>query len=283
MSRRLKCLCLGIIICVPAYPVLGDPAAPGGKPGGGGARISLVPIGDVPEPKYDLTPDGKRVFKETPESETPPLLLYYREGGKLTPLNLGLNSPAATIRYDGAPELSLFATPKAGAEPFIKVAIPATKEDTTVFMVRNPETKSWRKAPLVKVYENGLKSFPKNSLRILNFSKVPITFQAMKGEATDVPASTPAADVPHLVPLPPAEQGILQYKITTRGEGAPVVIAETATTYPADARINLVAYDVDGDDKTKPVKIVVYFELPYKDAASPGEKGSKGAKPPVKR
>ena len=143
-------------------------------------------------------------------------------------------------------------------EGFVRVEIPEKDEDLTVFLTRNPATGSWRVRPTAHVMRNGLEAFPLNSVRVINFCRLPIKI------STNDKVFELASQGTRVVPLEPSEQGILRYKVAVNSEGNLFIVADTATTYPMSGRINLVAYESDGKDKRQPVRVLNYFELPYR-------------------
>jgi len=109
---------------------------------------------------------------------------------------------------------------------------------------------------------------------VMNFTRLPIRVEAM-GKVFDL-----QSQATQLVQLPHAEQGILTYRAAALVNEQIVPLVDTATTYPADTRVNLVAYEADGKDKRQPVKVMLYTELPYKDPAKDKDKKDKDpAKP----
>lgn len=235
-------------------------------------RVSIIAIGDSPTPSFKME-GGKRSLIEVPESEYPPNPLYVedKKEKKLKPLSMGMNTPGDPIKHPGTSELELFEKKGADAPPqsFIKVALPPVNEDLTIFVVRNPSTKSWRSTPIPRVYRNGLAAFPLNSARLINFSRLPIRAEVM-GKVIDVaPMGT------SIVPLPKSEQGTMPYKAAAMSNNQVLPLANTAMSYTPDSRINLVAYESDGTEKRQPVKFMTYFELPYKEPP-PSDKDGKG-------
>jgi len=244
-------------------------------------RVSLVAIGDPPSPDYTVKGD-RRQLSVTPESEYPPTPLYVKIKGEFKPVSLGLNTPAETLKSPGGGNMELFGTKDGTGPAFATVPIPPNPEDLTIFFVRNGTTKSWRLQSLFEVYENGLKAFPKDSVRIMNFARVPVRVQTMEGQWFEVPAFSQGNHTnTRLVPLPHSEQGIFSYRAAVLGKEGPIPIADTATTYPVDARINLVIYEADGRDKHQPVKVAVYFELPFKDPEPASNKSTASTATPA--
>jgi hypothetical protein len=227
-------------------------------------RISLIAVGDPPSPEYSIQ-DGKRVLGKTVEDDYPPSLLYVKDKSEFKQVCLGLNFPAEPIRHPGGEHFVLFESKEEKKESFLRVAVPAANDDLTVFLVRNNATGSWRQKPVARVFRNGLDAFPLNSLRVLNFSRLQIKVNALqKAFSVDSKES-------RVIPLPPSEQGILPYKIAVEVEGKLFMVADTAITYPMNGRINLVAYESDGNDKRQPVRVLNYFELPYRAPAKEKE------------
>lgn len=226
-------------------------------------RISLIAVGDPPAPQYDII-GSKRVLKSVGESEYPPSLLYIKNKKKeFKEVSLGLNSPARPLRHPGGAKLAFYEGKNDEMESFINVPIPNVAEDLSIFLLRSHATKSWRKKPSSFVFKNGLLSFPKNSVRVINFSRLPAKVLVGK-KLINLKARGSRT-----VSLAPAEQGILPFKIGVMVRDKTSMIAETALTYSKNARLNIVIYEADGHDKRKPVKYMTYFELPYQAPVKP--------------
>lgn len=230
------------------------------KPDSPRPRISLIAVGDPPSPEYSIA-DGKRVLGKTLEDDYPPSLLYMKDKSEFKQVCLGLNFPTEPVRHPGGDSLVLFDSKNDKKESFLRVEVPAVNEDLTVFLVRNSATRSWRQKPVAKVLRNGLEAFPLNSLRVINFSRLQIKVNAHQKAFAVEPKET------RLVPLPPAEQGILPYKVAVEVDGKLFMVTDSAITYPMNGRINLVAYEADGKNKDQPIRVMNYFELPYRAPA----------------
>jgi hypothetical protein len=224
-------------------------------------RISVLAIGDPPQPRYVIR-DDRRHLLDTAPAEHPPAEVVVREkrGEKesFKTIPLGLNSPTGYVTYRGERKLVLFREDHGGERgEFANITLPDLRNDLAVFLLRNRKTKSWAETPDIHYFDNGLVAFPKDSVRLVNLSTIPVRAQINQGGVFQL-----AAGRSSVVRIPHAHQGILSYRIAAVvGEQVHPLI-DTATTTMPDARFNLIVYNSDSAHARMPVDIASYFERP---------------------
>ncbi|MEO5916321.1 MAG: hypothetical protein ABIS50_18935 [Luteolibacter sp.] len=224
-------------------------------------RISLLAVGDPPQPHFDVTTE-KRTLQETPASDYPPSKVFLRDRSEkekaFKEVSLGLNAATGYVVYKGESTLNLYRG-ETGDEKglYASLPIPELHADMTIMLTRNTSKKSWETDPKARFFDNSLTSFPQDSARYVNLSSVPIRVVNGKDPVFEI-----APGGFRVVPLQRSEQGILAYRIAAAVDAKIFPIADTATTYTPDTRINLVAYNADGENKTQPVKVIRFFERP---------------------
>ncbi|MES2922009.1 MAG: hypothetical protein V4819_10695 [Verrucomicrobiota bacterium] len=224
-------------------------------------RISLLAIGDPPQPRFSIAADGRR-FEDGPPADYPPGTVFVRDKSEkesdFKEISLGLNAATGYVTYKGESTLNLYRAKAEDAKNlYASLPIPQLNADMTIMLTRNASKKSWETEPKARFFDNSLTSFPLDSARFVNLSTVSIrvvvgsepVFEILPGAA-------------RVVRLQRSEQGILSYRIAAALDGKIFPLADTATTYTPDTRINLVAYNADGEDRSQPVKIIRYFERP---------------------
>lgn len=244
-----------------AFSILTPPALPAQEAEEVKTRISILAIGDPPQPRY-IFRDDRRHLLETPVTEYPPAEVLVREKrGKaesFKPVPLGLNSPTGYITYRGEPTLLLFRQEETGGRSqFARIALPALRDDLTLFLLRNPDSKSWEREPKVYYFDNGLSAFPNDCARLINLSSFPV--RASINQATPIEIISGGSK---LVSIPRSEQGILTYRMAAMVEGQLYPLVDTATTTMPDTRFNLIVYNADSGDRRSPVNLTSYFERP---------------------
>ena len=224
-------------------------------------RISILAIGDPPQPRFEFR-DDRRHLLETPVSDYPPGEVLVRqmkgkeESFKAVPL--GLNSPTGTITYRGERNLVLFRE-DAGKKrsEFARIALPQLRDDLTLLLLRDPASKSWEKEPRVYYFDNSLTAFPNDSVRVINLSSVAVRTRINEGTAFEL-----AAGGHKVVGIPRKDQGILGYRIAAVADGQLFPLVDTATTTMPDTRFNLIVYNSDSGNRRSPVDIASYHERP---------------------
>lgn len=225
-------------------------------------RISLVAVGDPPQPKFIVRGD-KRELVENSAADYPPGKLLVKEknskGEKFKELTLGLNTPTGYVTYQGEPVMNLYRADQGAAPttPYVSFPIPKLNVDMTILLTRDRRKDSWESGPIAKFLDNSLQSFPNDSVRYINLSAVPVRivsgtekiFELKPGEVK-------------IINLPRSIQGVLSYKIAASVDGRIFPLSDSATTYTPDSRINLIAYNADGVDRAQLVKIARFFERP---------------------
>lgn len=228
-------------------------------------RISILAIGDPPQPRFEFR-DDRRHLLETPVSDYPPgeVLVRQKKGKEesFKAVPLGLNSPTGYITYRGEQTLILFRedAEKKRSE-FARIALPLLRDDLTLLLLRDPASKSWEKEPKVYYFDNSLTAFPNDSVRVINLSSVAVRARINQTAAFDL-----AAGGHKVVGIPRADQGILGYRIAAVADGQLFPLVDTATTTMPDTRFNLIVYNTDSGNRRSPVDIASYHErAPQKD------------------
>ncbi len=225
------------------------------------ARISLLAIGDPPQPRYVIR-DDRRHLLDTAMAEHPPAEVVVREkrgdeeSYKAVPL--GLNSPTGTIPYRGERKLVLMREDSGGERSeFASLTLPELQNDFAIFLLRNRKAKSWAAAPDVHYFDNGLAAFPKDSVRLVNLSAIPIRAQINDGRVLQINVGRST-----VVRIPRKDQGILNYRIAAVAKETIIPLIDTATTTMPDTRFNIIVYNSDSAHARMPVDIASYFERP---------------------
>lgn len=229
-------------------------------------RISVLAIGDAPQPRFVFR-DDRRHLLDTPASEHPPgeVLVREKRGGdeSFKAVPLGLNSPTGTITYRGERNLILYREDgENGRSEFAKIALPELRDDLTILLLRNRTSKSWDKAPLAHFYDNGFTAFPKDSVRVINLSTVPVIARINEKNSFQL-----AAGRSSVVRIPREDQGILSYRLAAVLGEEMLLLMDTATTTMPNTRFNLIIYNSDAEGKRMPVDVASYFERPVQEAA----------------
>lgn len=224
-------------------------------------RISLLAIGDPPQPRYEIRDDFRHLVEGATGDHPPPEVVVREKRGEresFQTVPLGLNTPTGYVTYRGERSLVLLREDaEGGRSEFATLAIPPLRADLTIFLLRNRRSNSWAEAPDARFFDNGFDAFPKDSVRLVNLSTVPIRAQVNDDRVRQINAGQSA-----LVRIPREDQGILTYRIAAVVENEIVPLIDTATTTMPDTRFNLVVYDSDGSDARAPVNIAQYFERP---------------------
>lgn len=276
---------MGVVV-----PLLAQDAAPAAPDEGDKVpkvRVSLLAIGDLPPILYKATAKGP-VWIEPPKADFPPPLLYVgnkdKEGG-FDKLNVGLNTPMAAIEHPGGKVLKIFedkadalakeaeTAAKAG---YLTVPLPAEKVDLTVFLLRNPGSKSWRTTPKSFAFKNDPVSFPPDSVRVVNFSSHPVR-ASIAGEVVDLsplgrPTSMKILGVANA-------QRVLKYQLGAILDGKPLVLADTATSFYPGTRLNMIIYDGDSKESGGAIKFCSFSEMPIVKEPAPKVAPVAGAVP----
>lgn len=239
-------------------------AQSGEERGSSEIRISLVAIGNPPQPRFEIR-DDRRHLVDTPVSEYPPPEIVLRESRRNTErfrsVPLGLNAPTGTILYRGGRTLDLFRDDQgASRSGFVSLTLPETRNDLTVFLTRNRSSKSWEREPQAHYFDNGLSAFPNDSVRVINLSSVPIRTRINDGRVFQVRAGGS-----NVVRITRKDQGILAYQIAAVLGEEVFPLIDTATTAMPDTRFNLVVYNSDSSDARAPVDLTSYFERPLRE------------------
>ncbi|MFM7181399.1 MAG: hypothetical protein ACKO2G_08050 [Verrucomicrobiales bacterium] len=224
-------------------------------------RISILAIGDAPQPRFEFR-DDRRHLLETPAADSPPgEVLVRQKKGKEESFNavpLGLNSPTGYITYRGERNLVLFREDAAKKRyEFARIALPEMRDDLTLLLLRNRTSKSWEKEPRVYYFDNGLGAFPNDSVRVINLSAVTVRARINEGTTFDL-----AAGGHKIIGIPRKDQGILSYRVAAVAEEKIFPLVDTATTTMPDTRFNLIVYATDSGNPRTPVDIASYFERP---------------------
>lgn len=251
-------------------------------------RISLLAIGDLPPIKYIATAKGP-VWVEPPKEDFPPPLLYVKDSSKdggFFKLQLGLNTPMPPITHPGGKVMRLFedkdaavATedPSAPKDCYLNVPLPDAKVDLTVFLVRNPGSKSWRTTPKSYAFMSDLVTFPPDCVRVINFSSFPVRAK-VAGAVLDLgPAG---GDSSVKIAKVACKDHVLTYQIGAVIKGQPVVLANTATSFYDSSRLNMAVYAGDGKGSDGQLQLCTFQEpaaaqkpAPAKAASAPQTTG----------
>lgn len=228
-------------------------------------RVNLLPVGDFPVTGAIIVNDRPVVIMPKP-SELIPNPVFLKKGKDYLPLNIGLNAPSAPVRRPIGSTLDIMTRKDDGNyDGYVTVTLPEGKEDTTVFLLRNKESRSWLDTPRTIVFKNGVESFPLGSARLINFSTV-----SLRATVNDKDYIVPPKSFKVIADL--AKQGgetYCTYAIVAKIGERNLTLANTAVAFDAPSRMNLLMYDRDGKSEIRqegddrPVKIVKYFELPY--------------------
>jgi len=241
-------------------------------------KMNLVPVGDFPV-SGAIIKNGFPVMVNPGPTELVPNPLYAKDGKDYKSLSIIMNSPSASWTRPSGSVVDILTKKDDKYSTYLSVTLPDSPEDVTVFMLRHTPSNDWRETPRAVILKNGIESFPLGSVRVVNFSSVPL--QATVGETVLTVPSKSFKIFPN-----PGKQGdsiFFQYEITGTIGGADRQLANTAVSYDKNSRMNLVAYDRDGKSEIKiegdnqPVKVVKYFELPVQPAPAPA--GSAAATP----
>jgi hypothetical protein len=251
-------LCASLLTALAAFPSLAQEEE---KAEEIQTRISLLAIGDPPQPRFEFR-DDRRHLLETPAGDSPPgeVLVRQKKGKEewFKAVPLGLNSPTGYITYRGEKNLVLFRedAEKRRSE-FARIALPPLRDDLTLLLLRDRASKSWEKEPRVYYFDNSLSAFPNDSVRLINLSSVPVRARINEGTAFEL-----AAGGHKIVGIPRKDQGILGYRIAAVVDGQLYPLVDTATTTMPDTRFNLIVYNTDSGNPRTPVDIASYFERP---------------------
>lgn len=211
------------------------------------------------------------VMVEPWPTELVPTPVFVKCGKEYKSLSLGMNSPTEPWRRPSGSVVDLLAEKDGKYTSYAKVQLPEGKEDVTIFMLRNQQSQDWQKEPYVMVFKNGIETFPLGSVRLINFSSVPLAVTI--GDAKNIISPKSVKIFPN--PGTKSESVLFAYQISARINGAVQSLANTAISYDKKSRINFLVYDRDGKSEVKlegddqPVKVVKYFELPYTSPDGP--------------
>jgi hypothetical protein len=239
--------------------VLTNVKAPAQIPDHVETQISVLAIGDPPQPRYVIRNDRRHLL-DTATAEHPPAEVLVREkrGEKesFKAVSLGLNSPTGYITYRGERKLVLMREDSGGERSeFASLTLPDLQNDLAIFVLRNRKAKSWAEAPDVHYFDNGLAAFPGDSVRLVNLSTLPIRAQINDGRVFQL-----AVGRSTVVRIPRKDQGILKYRIAAVANETIHPLIDTATTTMPDTRFNLIIYN--SDSTRMPLDIASYFERP---------------------
>lgn len=224
-------------------------------------RISLLAIGNPPEPRYVIREDRRHLL-DTAAAESPPGEVMVREKSGETEsfkgVPLGLNSPTGYITYKGERKLVLFREANGGdRSEFASLTLPELKGDLAVFLTRNRKNKSWESEPEIHYFDNSLEAFPKDSVRLINLSAVIARAQINDGRVFQIDAGRSA-----VVRIPRKDQGVLTYRIAGVAGDKVHPLIDTANTTMPDTRLNIIVYNCDSADARMVVDVASYFERP---------------------
>lgn len=258
---------LPIAILAASFAALATAGAQASKSEQTRKQISVLAIGDPPQPRYVIR-DDRRHLLDTAPTDHPPMEILVREkrgaNESFKTVPLGLNSPTGYITYRGEPKLVLFREDGGGErEEFADIALPDLRNDLTIFLLRNRKTKSWANSPAVHYFDNGLEAFPNDSVRIVNLSTVTIRAQVNDARVFQIEAGRSS-----IVRIPRRDQGVLSYRIAAVVDDKIHPLIDTATTTMPETRFNLITYNSDGTDAKMPVNIASYFERPIVQPAA---------------
>lgn len=227
-------------------------------------HISVLAIGDPPQPRFVIRDDRRHLLDTAPSDHPPAEILVREKRGKnesFKTLPLGLNSPTGYITYRGERNLVLLRQDSGGdRSEFANIALPELRNDLTILLLRDRKTKSWATPPMVHYFDNGIEAFPNNSVRLVNLSTVPIRAQVNNDRVIQLNVGRST-----IVPIPARDQGILSYRIAAVVDDKIHPLIDTATTTMPDNRFNLITYNSDGSDAQMPINIASYFERPILD------------------
>ncbi|MEO5716362.1 MAG: hypothetical protein ABIT37_22975 [Luteolibacter sp.] len=234
-------------------------------------HIALLAVGDRPEITLTTTVEKGSTYDKPPESELPPGQLFVKEKNAFKAFPLELNTPMEAVKHPGGTELRLFSSeseagdPDPKKEPYAKIPLPQEKTSLTVFLLRNPTTKSWKTKPQAFPFKNDPQSFPSNTTRVINFSTAPIRVKLGEIDFYLIPQTS------RIVPYPTASNGVFEYKVIARIDGQIIPVADFSQSYYTETRMNMVFYDADGKVPKQPVEHIIYMEIPQQAAPAPGE------------
>lgn len=228
-------------------------------------RVTLLPVGD-------LAVGGAKVVNGAPvpvnpkPSELVPNPLFVKEDKEYKALSLRMNSPSNSWRLPSGGLLNVLTQKDGQYANYAAIKLPDGKEDVTVFMLRNKQSKSWTDSPETLVFKNGIESFPLGSARLINFSRVPIMAGIGKQKILIPPhdfrvVNDPGSDGKNI---------FFPYQIVSKINNQEYKVASSAVSYDKQSRINFLFYERDGNSEIKmegderPLKFVQYFELAYK-------------------
>lgn len=261
LARSLPLLAISVGICASA--ALGQEATSSKTPETS-LRVNLLPVGDFPV-SGAVIKNGMPVVVTPPPSELIPAAVSIKVGKDYQSFALSMNSPTKQWALTSGSEVDVLAEKDGQYSHYLKVRLPEVKEDVTVFMLRNQQSRDWQKEPATFVFKNGIETFPLGSVRLINFSSAPLQVKIGEVKGIIAPKSQ------KVIPAPGMQGGnvFFPYQISVKINGVERSLANTATSYDAKSRMNLVAYDRDGKSEIRqegddqPVKLVKYFELPY--------------------
>jgi hypothetical protein len=224
-------------------------------------RISLLAIGDPPQPRYEIRGDRRHLLETAAADYPPPQVLVHEKNGKreaFKTVPLSLNTPTGYVTYRGERTLVLLREePDSTRSEFASLILPPLRNDLTVLLLRDRRTKSWATPPEARFFDNGFEAFPNDSVRLINLSTVPIRAQVNDGSVRQIKAGQSV-----IIRIPRADQGILSYRIAALVENEVFPLIDTATTTMPDTRFNLITYNSDNAEIRTPVNIAQYFERP---------------------
>lgn len=253
-SSFISSLGLLTAFLVVPLPAQDKPAEEKPATGKNEVRISLLAVGDLPPIEY-LDTDKGPVWVEPQKEDFPPPILYVKassKGGGFAQLQLGLNTPMPPIKHPGGNVMRIFEDKDAALagqqdpaakESYLNVPLPDAKVDLTVFLVRNPDSKSWRTPPKSYAFKSDLVTFPPDCVRLINFTSHPVRAKISDAVVSLGPAG---GDSSVKIVKAASKDHVISYQIGAVIKGEPVMLANTATSFYDGTRLNMAVYMGDG-------------------------------------
>ena len=228
-------------------------------------RVSLIPVGDFPVSGAIIVND-RPVMVDPDPSELVPTPIYVKVKKKYKSMNLIMNSPSESWYLPAGGVIAVLNEAQEETGKYFSVKLSDAQEDLSVFLLRNQESKSWLDRPRTVIVKNGLSSFPLGSVRIINFSQQTVIAMIGKKRYSLKPQSIKV--VRDLTSK--NDHVIFPYRMVAKFKNKNYRLTNTAVKFNKKSRMNLIIYNRDGKSKIKlegddrPIKVVKYFELPYK-------------------
>lgn len=218
--------------------------------------LRLLPLGDPP-PWEEINDGVRRIQKEPPPGSVPPHEVVQLDAAGIErgdPVRLRLNHITEGLPVGAAAVLYDLEDVGAGAEPWLKLAMPA-KSHGLALLFRNPrvEKPKWD-TPLSLVLPEDLTSFPPGSIRFVNVSPWDAEF-SIAGQVVRLGSRKHATSRPRGA----FQKQPLEVTIVSQA-GERKKIGDQAINQNAGQRTSIFVYKADGEDARSFAKLKLITE-----------------------